>query len=245
MPNKGFAYLLVQPNKSLTEEADARLNTILAATELGSGLQDSRCVTLRYEGMGNVIGAEQSGHVAAIGLHLYTQLLSQSVEELKKRLEGSENGVGIQNSMSPSPSDGSAVPSSPSPSGGSAGSLSPFPSGGSAGSLSPSPSGGSAEGDGGLTNGRTTKLLSKADADWQPPSMIRADIRLGIDDNVPPEYIEDLAQRLSFHQRLSWVSKQEEIGELRDELRDRYRANTRQRGGHSRNQPDTTVGGTG
>ena len=52
--------------------------------------------------------------------------------------------------------------------------------------------------------------------------MIRADIRLGIDDNVPPEYIEDLAQRLSFHQRLSWVSKQEEIGELRDELRDRY-----------------------
>ena len=123
---QGFAYLLVQPNKSLTEEADARLNTILAATELGSGYKIAMR-DLEIRGMGNVIGAEQSGHVAAIGLHLYTQLLSQSVEELKKRLEGSENGVGIQNSMSPPPSDGSAVPPSPSSSGGSAGTLFPFP----------------------------------------------------------------------------------------------------------------------
>ena len=87
---QGFAYLLVQPNKSLTEEADARLNTILAATELGSGFKIAMR-DLEIRGMGNVIGAEQSGHVAAIGLHLYTQLLSQSVEELKKRLEQSPN----------------------------------------------------------------------------------------------------------------------------------------------------------
>ena len=52
--------------------------------------------------------------------------------------------------------------------------------------------------------------------------MIRADIRLGIDDNVPIEYVEDLAQRLSFHQRLSWARSDQEITELRDELRDRY-----------------------
>ena len=87
---QGFAYLLVQPNKSLTEEADARLNTILAATELGSGFKIAMR-DLEIRGMGNVIGAEQSGHVAAIGLHLYTQLLSQSVEELKKRMEQSPN----------------------------------------------------------------------------------------------------------------------------------------------------------
>ena len=204
---QGFAYLLVQPNKSLTEEADARLNTILAATELGSGYKIAMR-DLEIRGMGNVIGAEQSGHVAAIGLHLYTQLLSQSVEELRRKMEQPQNGAPM------SPSGGTAALSNET--------ATPSPSGGSAVPSSPSPSGGSAVGDGGPTNGRTTKLLSKADTDWNPPSMVRADIRLGIDDNVPPEYIEDLAQRLSFHQRLSWVASEDEIGSLGEELRDRY-----------------------
>ena len=236
---QGFAYLLVQPNKSLTEEADARLNTILAATELGSGFKIAMR-DLEIRGMGNVIGAEQSGHVAAIGLHLYTQLLSQSVEELRRKLEQSPNGKvntlatahlnGESESSSSPPSKGSAEHSSPSTSRGSAGRSSLSTSRGSAGRSLPSPSGGSAEGDGGTTNGHAPKLNGNvngktngiADPDWQPPSMIRADIKLGIDDNVPPEYIENLAQRLSFHHRLSWVSNHEEIDELRDELRDRY-----------------------
>ena len=191
---QGFAYLLVQPNKSLTEEADARLNTILAATELGSGFKIAMR-DLEIRGMGNVIGAEQSGHVAAIGLHLYTQLLSQSVEELKKRMEQSPNGE------VPVIGPASTVRNGSLP--------------------SPSPFGGSATGDGG-PNGRTPNPATNGDTDWQPPSMVRADVRLGVDDNVPPEYIEDLAQRLSFHQRLSWASNQEEIDALRDELRDRY-----------------------
>ena len=186
---QGFAYLLVQPNKSLTEEADARLNTILAATELGSGFKIAMR-DLEIRGMGNVIGSEQSGHVAAIGLHLYTQLLSQSVEELKKRIEQSpdggissiETGLASSNSVQPRPG----------------------------------------EYTNGATNGHTPKLNDRSDDEWQPPSMIRADIRLGIDDNVPTEYVEDLAQRLSFHQRLSWASSEQEIAELRDELRDRY-----------------------
>ncbi len=189
---QGFAYLLVQPNKSLTEEADARLNTILAATELGSGFKIAMR-DLEIRGMGNVIGAEQSGHVAAIGLHLYTQLLSQSVEELRRKLEQSPNGKATD--IETQTRNGQSLPY---------------------------PSGGSAEGDGGTPNDHAPKINGVADPDWQPPSMIRADIKLGIDDNVHPEYIENLAQRLSFHQRLSWVSNQDEIEELRDELRDRY-----------------------
>ena len=96
---QAFSYLLVQPNKSLTEEAEARLNTILAATELGAGFQIAMR-DLEIRGMGNVIGAEQSGHVAAIGLHLYTQLLSQSVDELKKRREA-ERQQTMQNGSKP------------------------------------------------------------------------------------------------------------------------------------------------
>ena len=181
---QGFAYLLVQPNKSLTEEADARLNTILAATELGSGFKIAMR-DLEIRGMGNVIGAEQSGHVAAIGLHLYTQLLSQSVEELRRKMEQSPNGEASFENVASATENGSPRTDN-------------------------------------RANGRTPKLMSNGEADWQPPSMIRADVRLGIDDNVPPEYIEDLAQRLSFHQRLSWASSQEEIDGLREELRDRY-----------------------
>ncbi len=181
---QGFAYLLVQPNKSLTEEADARLNTILAATELGSGFKIAMR-DLEIRGMGNVIGAEQSGHVAAIGLHLYTQLLSQSVEELRRKMEQYPSGEGSLEDVTPAIGNGSPHTDN-------------------------------------RANGRTSKLMSNGETDWQPPSMIRADVRLGIDDNVPPEYIEDLAQRLSFHQRLSWASSQEEIDGLREELRDRY-----------------------
>lgn len=181
---QGFAYLLVQPNKSLTEEADARLNTILAATELGSGFKIAMR-DLEIRGMGNVIGAEQSGHVAAIGLHLYTQLLSQSVEELKKRMEQSPNND--VDTIAAALRNGSGIPSDED----------------------------SPDGNSGQRNG-------KAEDDWQPPSMIRAEVKLGIDDNVPPEYIEDLAQRLSLHQRLSWSNSVEEIQELRAELRDRY-----------------------
>ncbi len=202
---QGFAYLLVQPNKSLTEEADARLNTILAATELGFGFKIAMR-DLEIRGMGNVIGAEQSGHVAAIGLHLYTQLLSQSVEELKRRMEQSSDGA-IETIASGNRNENGSSPSSLSE--------------GSAASSSPSPSRGSAEADGGPTNGHTPKLVGD-DTDWQPPSMIRAEVRLGIEDNVPREYIENLAQRLSFHQRLSWSSSEAEIQELRNELRDRY-----------------------
>ena len=79
---QAFAYFLVQPHKSLTEEADARLNTILAASDLGAGYQVATR-DLEIRGMGNVIGAEQSGHVAAIGLHMYTKLPAQAVDRLK------------------------------------------------------------------------------------------------------------------------------------------------------------------
>ncbi len=187
---QGFAYLMVQPNKSLTEEADARLNTILAATELGSGFKIAMR-DLEIRGMGNVIGAEQSGHVAAIGLHMYTQLLAQSVEELKRRGGHSSNGRKQKSQAADSiEHDDSSSPN---------------------GSANGKPNG-------------TPRIAdyTQSNTDWQPPSMVRAEIKLGLDDNVPAEYIEDLAQRLSLHQRLSWSGSEKEISELRTELRDRY-----------------------
>ena len=66
----------------MTVEAEARLEAIQEATELGSGMR----VALRdmeIRGAGNLLGAEQSGHIVGVGFELYCQLLRQSVARLK------------------------------------------------------------------------------------------------------------------------------------------------------------------
>ena len=73
---------MIPRGKALTETADARLNTILAATELGAGFQIA-LRDLEIRGMGNILGGEQSGHIAAIGFDLYTKLLSDTVADMK------------------------------------------------------------------------------------------------------------------------------------------------------------------
>ena len=81
--HRAYAYLLHKPHKAISEIAQARLDAIQEATELGAGLK----VALRdmeIRGAGNVLGAEQSGNIAAVGYDLYIRLLSQAVEEIRQ-----------------------------------------------------------------------------------------------------------------------------------------------------------------
>jgi transcription-repair coupling factor (superfamily II helicase) len=71
----------------VTEAAEQRLNTILAATELGAGFQIAMR-DLEIRGMGNLLGPEQSGQVSAVGFDLYTKLLAGAVAELKAGADG-------------------------------------------------------------------------------------------------------------------------------------------------------------
>jgi transcription-repair coupling factor (superfamily II helicase) len=80
--NRAYAYLLVPRGQQLTEAAEQRLETVLAAAELGAGFQIAMR-DLEIRGMGNVLGAEQSGHIAAIGFDMYTKLLAEAVKQLK------------------------------------------------------------------------------------------------------------------------------------------------------------------
>jgi transcription-repair coupling factor (superfamily II helicase) len=80
--NRAYAYLMVPRSKQLTEQAEQRLNTILAATELGAGFQIA-LRDLEIRGIGNLLGAEQSGQISAIGFDLYTKLLADAVRQLK------------------------------------------------------------------------------------------------------------------------------------------------------------------
>ena len=85
--HRAYAYLLVQRGRKLTETAQRRLQTIMAATELGAGFRIAM-KDLEIRGAGNILGAEQSGHIHAVGFELYARLLSEAVQELRAEQEG-------------------------------------------------------------------------------------------------------------------------------------------------------------
>jgi len=76
------AYLFYPPYAELTREAMARLSTLSDYTELGSGFRIAMR-DLEIRGGGNLLGDEQSGHVAAVGFEMYCDLLGQAVAELQ------------------------------------------------------------------------------------------------------------------------------------------------------------------
>jgi len=78
--------MLIPPSKSLTESAEKRLKTILAATELGAGFQIA-IKDLEIRGAGNVLGADQSGHIHSVGFDLYTRLLEEAVKDIRAQDE--------------------------------------------------------------------------------------------------------------------------------------------------------------
>jgi transcription-repair coupling factor (superfamily II helicase) len=77
-----YAYLTVQPNKVLTETADKRLTAIREFTEFGSGFRVAMR-DLEIRGAGNLLGAEQSGHMASVGYDLYIKMIEETVRELR------------------------------------------------------------------------------------------------------------------------------------------------------------------
>jgi transcription-repair coupling factor (superfamily II helicase) len=75
------AYLFYPDSRELTPEARARLATLADHTELGAGFAIAMR-DLEIRGAGDLLGAEQSGHVAAVGFELYVELLAEAVAEL-------------------------------------------------------------------------------------------------------------------------------------------------------------------
>ena len=79
---RAYAYFLYSPDKPLTEIAHDRLTTIAINTELGAGMQVA-LKDLEIRGAGNLLGGEQSGHIAEVGFDLYMRMVSEAVEEFK------------------------------------------------------------------------------------------------------------------------------------------------------------------
>jgi len=77
-----YAFMMYKRNHLLKEEAEKRLAAIREFTELGSGVRIAMR-DLEIRGAGNVLGAEQSGHMEAVGYELYCKLLNEAVQRLK------------------------------------------------------------------------------------------------------------------------------------------------------------------
>lgn len=84
---RAYAYFLSEKNAPMSDEARARLQTIAESSELGAGFQIAMR-DLEIRGAGEILGARQSGHIAAVGFDLYTRLLASSIESKKQNVEG-------------------------------------------------------------------------------------------------------------------------------------------------------------
>jgi len=112
---RAYAYLFYRSERPSTPEAQERLQAIQEATELGAGFRIAMR-DLEIRGAGNLLGAEQSGHIAAVGFDLYSRLLEQAVRTLKQRLIATNLMTGADMSRTPSPASIDAPPSPPRPS---------------------------------------------------------------------------------------------------------------------------------
>jgi len=82
--NQAYAYLLYPRDARIGKDAMRRMEAVFEATELGAGFQIAMA-DLEIRGAGNLLGAEQSGNVAAIGFDLYTDLLRDAIDRMRGR----------------------------------------------------------------------------------------------------------------------------------------------------------------
>ncbi|TMF29581.1 MAG: hypothetical protein E6I29_08160 [Chloroflexi bacterium] len=83
---RAYAYFLYDPRRSLTEQADKRLDVISGLHELGQGFKIA-LRDLEIRGAGNLLGTEQHGAIAAVGFEMYLQMLQSAVNKLRSGAE--------------------------------------------------------------------------------------------------------------------------------------------------------------
>lgn len=80
-----YAYFTIRPNKMLSETAQKRLTAIREFTDFGSGFRIAMR-DLEIRGAGNILGAEQSGHMSTVGYDLYCKLMEEAIREMRGEL---------------------------------------------------------------------------------------------------------------------------------------------------------------
>jgi len=91
---KAYAYLLTPTEEALSDIARIRLRAIQELSELGAGFRIA-AQDLETRGAGNLLGRQQSGHIAAVGIDLYTQMMEEAVAELRGEAVAAEQDTQI------------------------------------------------------------------------------------------------------------------------------------------------------
>ncbi|MGP9695640.1 transcription-repair coupling factor [Brachybacterium sp. AOP25-B2-12] len=92
---RAYAYFLYPPTKPLTELASDRLTTLATHTDLGAGMQVAM-KDLEIRGAGNLLGGEQSGHIAGVGFDLYVRMVGEAVSAFKGEPQEQTSDVKIE-----------------------------------------------------------------------------------------------------------------------------------------------------
>ena len=92
---RGYAYFLYPPEKALSETAYERLSTVAQHTDLGAGMQIAM-KDLEIRGAGNLLGGEQSGHIAEVGFDLYVRLVGEALAQARGEEATGEREVRVE-----------------------------------------------------------------------------------------------------------------------------------------------------
>jgi transcription-repair coupling factor (superfamily II helicase) len=92
---KAYAYFMVPENRMLNETAQRRLQALQTYAEMGSGFALASS-DMEIRGAGDILGGEQSGHIEAIGLEFYMDLLQEAIQDLRGEQKVSVKNIEIQ-----------------------------------------------------------------------------------------------------------------------------------------------------
>jgi transcription-repair coupling factor (superfamily II helicase) len=207
---RAYAYLFYKGDHRMTPEAQERLQAIQEATELGAGFRIAMR-DLEIRGAGNLLGAEQSGHIAAVGFDLYSRLLEQAVKTMKAQLVASNYKQPEQGDRETGrQGEGEAeLVEKETRRGGDKESVGL----GNSAEISPSPS---------LPVSLSKRKQPQVKVDEKVLIAPLVTLDLPLDAFLPPEYIPDDRVRLAVYQHMAEAQTPRAVRELRQELRDRF-----------------------
>jgi transcription-repair coupling factor (superfamily II helicase) len=208
--HQAYAYLLLPRHARLLTDVRKRISAMKQYASLGSGFKIAMR-DLEIRGAGNLLGAEQSGHITAVGFELYCQLLKQSVaslkgEKIKQRVEVSvkldflEMNAGYSSESSHS----TAVPS-------------PLPSNGRGESPSPAGAGEGGAPAPGEGRGEKQNLWGQGEVRVR---RVHGEMRDYA--GLPVNYISEPQHRIEIYRKLAQANEKAALESLQKELRDRF-----------------------
>jgi transcription-repair coupling factor (superfamily II helicase) len=213
---RAYAYLVVDKYKTLTHDARRRLEAIEEASDLGAGFRIAM-QDLEIRGAGELLGARQHGHIAAVGFDLYTRILAQAVKESRERAKAAAVAQQAASARL------AAVAQPPSGDGQEDGMQAEEAPAGApeTEALSAPAATGTPVANGATATARRRENFPRH-ASVADPMTPAVTLELNIPAALPEEYVPETALRLQLYRRLAGLTSLGAVDEIRQEFIDRF-----------------------